>query len=141
MDAEHIGFPEQRVFVHRRDAQSRGVILAQVLTPGDHVHRKRLPESGNLAALFAQADDPEGLARQARPHSDLPAAIVHDLVLQWYSLADRHDQRPGELGCEIAQHPCAANRHVVLARGIHVYGQIAHSGRDEQSQVVQAIQL
>src|SRR6202035_2697760 len=109
--------------------QSRSACLClvgrEVLTPGDHFHAEREPDSRNLRANVAQAENAERLTVETVAHRELPAAGAQMCVFQCDLTRARKDESPGHLdggACVVSR---MRYHDTPLCSGLHIDGLVA----------------
>jgi len=64
MDRDDIRLAEQCLLADQRGAGGTGLLLGQVLAPGDHLHAEGETDARDLSSDIAQPDDPKAFASQ-----------------------------------------------------------------------------
>ncbi len=107
----------------------------EVLTPGNHIHLKRLAYGRHLRAQAAQAHQPQSFALQPQSRGDLPLPVAGGLILAWDTTHQAQNETPGKLRRRIAQ-PCgAADDDAAIASRLQINRSIAHRRRNEQFEI------
>src|SRR3546814_16307071 len=99
MDAEEIGLPEQVAAFDTAYALFGGLLVREVLAPGDGLHAERLAQLGDIAAEPAGAEQAERRAVEAAPDGGLPASLLHSAVLERDVACPRQHQESGRTSC------------------------------------------
>ena len=140
MDRNDIRLAEQRLLVDESGAGSAGLLLGQVLAPGDHLHPEGETDARNFSSDVAQSDDAKALASQVRAEAHLPSSRLERSGFPIDASHARQDQRPSELDGRSGIVARRGDSDAEIGRGLAVDGGVSRSCRSYQLQVRQLLQ-
>src|SRR5262245_46289964 len=114
MNREEVGLAEQLFLADPHGAARLGLLVGQILAPGDQVHADRLADLADLAAELAEAEQAERLAAELDAERRLPRhALLHAVVLVADLARELEHDADRQLGGRLPGGASAAHRDSV----------------------------